>query len=314
LNVASSWKLGEQDLETVPCPACGGSRHAPLASTDRYDMGLRTVGCEACGMVYTQPQPTTLALDTFYREHYRHFYQGALEPSEATIKRLHKDKRCAEAVSFMDLCGTLKRGLKVLDVGASEGVLLRALGDAVPTSQRYAVEPNAVYGAFAVQHAGCRWFDSLDSLRTAGEGGFDLITMVHVFEHVKQPVQQLRELSALLAPGGAIYIDVPDVTTYAKLNDLHIAHLLHFGPDTLRRVATVAGLKVQVLERHIPIMHPRSLHVVLRPEAGVQPEAPHNLKEGWAQTRRAGRHVWAQHRRRWPWWRRIRHMISGRCG
>ncbi len=309
--MASSWKLGEQDLETVACPACGGLDHQVLARTDRYDMDIHTVGCADCGLVYTNPQPTKAGLDRFYRDHYRDFYLGEPEPSVATIQRQRKDERCAEAAAFMRGADLLKPAMKLLDVGASEGVLLRAVGDVVPSSQRYAVEPNAVYGAFAIQHAGCCWFDSLDSLRAAGEGGFDLITMVHVFEHVKQPVQQLRELSALLAPGGAIYIDVPDVTTYGRLNDLHIAHLLHFGPDTLRRVATAAGLKVQVLERHVPIMHPRSLRVVLRPEAGIQPEALQNLKEGWAQTRRAGRNVWAQHRRRWPWWRRLVHMVRG---
>ena len=229
----STWKLREQDLEPVACPACASHDHERLARTDRYDMDIQTVGCRACGLVFTNPQPSGQALDRFYRDHYRDFYLGEREPSLNTIRRQRKDERCAEAVAFMGRSSLLKPDMKALDVGASEGVLLRALGEAVASS-RFAVEPNAAYGAFAVAHAGCRWFDSLESLRAAGEGGFDLITMVHVFEHVKQPVQELRRLAGLLAPGGAIYVDVPDVTTYGRLGDLHIAHLFHFGPDSLR--------------------------------------------------------------------------------
>lgn len=305
-----SWALGHDRLETVPCPSCGGTAFELLATTDRYDMGLHTSGCSTCGLVMSNPQPTAEALDTFYRQHYRSFYQGAAEPSLAYIHSYRKDERCAEAVAFMQRSGLLREGMKALDIGASEGVLLHALAQQVPTARRVAVEPNPVFGAFAVQHAGCTLHASVEALVAAGEGGFDLISMVHVYEHIKQPVQFLRALKPLLASGGKVYIDVPDITTYGRLNDLHIAHLYHFGPDTLARAAAVAGYRVEVCERHLPIKHPKSLRCVLVPDALATAPAPGNLLQGWQATRRAGRHVWAAHRRRWPWTRRLRHMLG----
>lgn len=307
-----AWKPRDVDLERVPCPACDGTRVTLLARTDRYDMDVHTVGCEACGLVYTNPRLTARALDDFYRERYRTFYQGDPLPSLATIARLCKDVRCAEAVDFLRREGVLREGgMRVLDVGASEGVLLRAVRTALPDSERFAVEPNAAYGTFAIEHAGCRWFDSLDALRAARLDGFHLVSMVHVFEHVNDPVRTLRELAALLAPGGAIYLDVPDVTRYGRLDDLHIAHIVHFGPDTLTRVAARAGLAVRVLQRHEPKEHPKSIRAVLSIAPDTPVSSPTNRREGWTQTRRAGRHVWAKHRRRWPWWRRLAHMVSG---
>ena len=63
----SSWNLDRSRLEQVACPLCQGIEFERLAATDRYNMGLVTVGCLGCGLVMTNPQPTAEALDDFTR-------------------------------------------------------------------------------------------------------------------------------------------------------------------------------------------------------------------------------------------------------
>ncbi len=300
------WKIGDAELEEVPCPLCNGTDFSTLAVTDRYDMDVVTVGCKACGLVMTNPQPTEASLNDFYEHHYRRYYQKTDVPSLDYIREYRKDERAAYTASFLQRQGALRPGMRVLDIGASEGCILKAVRDLEPTAQAVAVEPNTLFGQFAVSHAGCSLYPSVEALIAGGERGFDLIVVNHVYEHVKQPVAFLHQVSELLGPQGRIYIDVPDITQYEGLESLHIAHLYHFGPTTLRRAAQLGGLAVDVLEAHAPVMHPRSLRCVLRP--GSEPvTSPAPTREGWDRIREAQRRAARYHRRRWPLGRRLSH-------
>jgi SAM-dependent methyltransferase len=305
---AQDWKSSTAELEVVACPLCRGRRFQALADTDRYDMDVVTVGCLGCGLVLTNPQPTEAALGDFYATHYRRYYQKTDTPSLDYIREYRKDERAAYTTSFLQKQEALRDGMRVLDIGASEGCILKAIRDVVPSATAVAVEPNPLFGGFAVSHAGCVLFPSVEALRDAGEARFDLIVINHVYEHVKQPVDFLRQLASLLAPTGRIYIDVPDVTEYTGLESLHVAHIYHFGPATLRRAAGLAGYAVQVLEKHTPVMHPKSLRCLLEARDGAV-AAPVPVREGWAEVLRAQRRADRYHRRRWPLWRRLRHAL-----
>jgi ubiquinone/menaquinone biosynthesis C-methylase UbiE len=306
-----AWRFDAQQLETVACPLCSGQRFSTLASSDRYDMDLCTAGCEGCGLIMTNPQPTDAALDDFYQRHYRNYYQKTDTASLEYIREYRKDERAAEAATYMKQHGLLHEDMAVLDIGASEGCLLHAIAALVPSAQRVAVEPNAQFAEFALTHAGCTWHASLDALRREQPTArFDLVTINHVYEHVKHPTGFLRDLCSLLKPSGRIYIDVPDVTAYRRLEDLHIAHLYHFGPDTLRRAAQGAGYRVEQLQHHAPVMHPLSLRMILKLDAAAQPAPLVNLREGWRQVRGAGRRAWHFHRKRWPLQRRLAHLLG----
>jgi 2-polyprenyl-3-methyl-5-hydroxy-6-metoxy-1,4-benzoquinol methylase len=81
---------------------------------------------------------------------------------------------------------------------------------------------------------------------------FDLITMRGVIEHVPDPVKVIRKCSSLLKPGGYFYITAtPNGASFVA--DLFreqwvlfdpIAHIWHFSPETLARIAKRFGLKL----------------------------------------------------------------------
>lgn len=295
----SSWTLDRSRLEHVACPLCHGLEFERLAATDRYDMGIVTVGCLGCGLVMTNPQPTSEALDDFYAHHYRRYYRQSEAPTMNYIRALRIDERTAATVDFLIARGELRPGMAVLDVGASEGSMLRAVGDRLPTTRRVAIEPDSGLGRFTVQHAGCQMHSTLDEFRDSHPEPVDLVIMNHVLEHIKNPVQFLASLKPLLSSNARVYIDVPDLQEYHKLSALHIAHLYHFGQDTLVRTAANAGYTVNLIEKHAPAKHPRSLRCVLSPvDAAVVPE-PVNQRTGWQVISACAHHAWYAHGKRW---------------
>lgn len=303
----SSWNLDRSRLEQVPCPLCQGVKFERLAATDRYNMGLVTVGCVGCGLVMTNPQPTAYALDDFYANHYRRFYSdfGPRDgiPTEAHIRAYRIDRRCAVTAEFLVARGELLPGMVVLDIGAAEGSMLKAVGDQVPSTRRIAIEPNPTFGRFAMAHADCEWHASLDDCRASLPPPIDLVIINHVLEHLKHPVQVLESLKPMLAPNARVYIEVPDVLEYRKLKVLHIAHLYHFSADTLAHLATNAGFDVCLVEAYAPAKHPRSLRCVL--SASVDAARPSdrptviNRRTGWGVVTACARHAWFAHSKRW---------------
>jgi len=214
--------------------------HEVVSETDRHGRPLRTVIDMDTGLVRNDPIPGDDELAKFYSEDYRTSYKGSEKPRNRQI--LRNFRRAGEHVrQFRDV---LDRAHRVLDVGAGSGefaFLMQSLG-----KQVVGIEPNAGYAAY------CREDLGLD-VRTAHlapdlfePGSFDLIRLNHVLEHLNAPVAYLAMIATWLAPGGVLYVEVPNVETYAREksrgNMFHYGHIFNFNPWTLRTAAALAGL------------------------------------------------------------------------
>jgi hypothetical protein len=104
--------------------------------------------------------------------------------------------------------------------------------------------------------AGLNVTDNLDDLP---RGHFGLITLHHVFEHLPEPTETLSQLRPLLAPNGALFIEVPNGRSLrARLSlpalsrtgwfeERHRAfpiHLAYYSPRTLQLTLESAGWRV----------------------------------------------------------------------
>lgn len=124
-----------------------------------------------------------------------------------------------------------------LEIGASDGALIRALRDQFHTLNFTGIELNtdavrkAKNAGLPVEHA------NLDSLK---ERTFDIIYMIAVLEHVNSPRNFLKQVHDLLTPNGLLFISQPcqDVPSY----DVFFSdHLHHFGVAHLRQYAEMSG-------------------------------------------------------------------------
>ena len=215
--------------------------HEVVSEKDRHGRPLRTVVCMETGLVRNDPIPGDEELAKFYSEDYRTSYKGSEKPRKRQILRNFR-RAAGHVEEFRDV---LDPAQTVLDVGAGSGefaFLMTSLGKQVT-----GIEPNAGYAAY------CRDDLGLD-IRTAHldpalfeAGSFDLIRLNHVLEHLNDPVKYLAMIAEWLTPIGVLYVEVPNIETYAREksrgNMFHYGHIFNFNPWTLRAAAGLAGLE-----------------------------------------------------------------------
>jgi SAM-dependent methyltransferase len=99
----------------------------------------------------------------------------------------------------------------LLDVGCGQGFFLREAARAGYIAQGIDVSRRAV--EFAAGSVGVHAEQvTLDVLLARGTR-FDIITLWHVLEHVLSPVEELKKVRQLLAPGGWCLVEVPNLNS-----------------------------------------------------------------------------------------------------
>lgn len=99
--------------------------------------------------------------------------------------------------------------------------------------------------------------DNVKFFRTAIDDYFpktlyDLITAVHCFEHVTDPVRSLQHMARMLAPNGRLLIIVPNFGgAWSRLYgaDWHMLrtehHAFHYTPESLERLLQSCGYEIR---------------------------------------------------------------------
>lgn len=223
----------------MPCPGCGHGKSTRVAGIDRRLKRLTTVACNHCGLLYTNPMPTDAELNAYYSDFYRFDYQAA----STAPKEKHLAKRRNEAaIRVNQLEGLLPAHARTLDFGCGSGEFVTAM--LALGHDAHGFEPGETYGSHA---------QSLHGERISIKGWqeveyperFDLVTCFHVLEHLRNPVDALKQMARWSAPDGRVYVEVPDLGS-ARGNKgfgaLHFAHLLGFNHHNLIVAAARAGL------------------------------------------------------------------------
>jgi len=254
-------------ISSAPCALCGGTGYRLVAAMS----WRRILRCARCALVRADPMPSMeekLRAETHdYTEDpacpevqdlFANYHRDYVE--DPIIRRMRQHLRDLEEVA-----GGPKR---LLDVGAATGIFLHLAreGGWTPTG----IELCAERAAAAAQE-----FDvpvltgTFEDLDLDGRR-FEAISMLDVVEHTFDPLAMIRRAHAILPPGGALFIAVPNqqclltvlVNAYARLGGPAAArllprlyvplHLHYFTPATLRRLVTTAGFRVHRL-RHAPV-------------------------------------------------------------
>ncbi len=131
----------------------------------------------------------------------------------------------------------------VMDIGCGTGGTLKAFSDL----SGWRLFGSELDGRSLPVLKSIRGFEELYTCPLSGlPGQFTLITMVHALEHFPEPVTTLRALHAKIAPGGRLFVEVPNAE--ANPFDYLIAdHMLHFTPRTLTSAAARSGFAVDCL-------------------------------------------------------------------
>ena len=152
---------------------------------------------------------------------------------------------------FVDL-----RGLRVLDVGCGGGILSEALAERGASVLGIDLAESALQAAEAHRAGQAVEYRLESSRETAARGEvFDVVTCMEMLEHVADPAAVLRDIHALLKPGGWAFFSTINRTLKARLGAVYAAEYLlrlvpqgthqydwFIKPAELSRMAERAGL------------------------------------------------------------------------
>ncbi len=198
------------------------------------------------GPWYVFPQPAPETLDVIYPPDYGPFQfeqlRGPSRWARDAVQRL-------KAARIVRVAG---RDGKILDVGTGSGALLRQLRHlGIPSESLYANDFSA-HSLRALANDGFRVLAGPAELIESTER-FQVICLNQVLEHMAQPVEVVRRLAGLLAPGGHLYIETPstdglDCRLFRRRywGGYHFPrHFFLFNEASLTRLLLEAGLEVR---------------------------------------------------------------------
>lgn len=231
--------LRPEDLTTVTvCEVCGGRTFAGELFADPWKLDR----CQGCGLVFTNPRFTDQKLNQLYTAEYYETGASACFEMQLVPPRFD-DFQLAQSCRAMLRTAKQPRSI---DVGCGPGRLVEAFARSGFLAK--GIEPSAMAAATAQS----RNRDITNA--TVGDmpsTAFDVVTAMHVLEHVPTARTFVGECARILAPGGILVIEVPN---YASRNSQALgprwphlypdSHLYQFTPATLRRLIAGAGLRV----------------------------------------------------------------------
>lgn len=241
-------------IHYTTCPACGGQHiHSQLTAKD-YTVSQQDFAiwhCDDCSLRFTQDVPAQDAIGAYYQSD---AYISHSDTKEGLVNRLYHMVRNHTLKGKRKLVQSqtgLQKG-SILDIGCGTGAFLHTMKEGGWTIT--GLEPDATARTKAKELYGIEPGEP-GSLFTLPAGGYQGITMWHVLEHVHELHAYLRRLHDLLAPGGKIFIAVPNYTSSdAELYQQYWAaydvprHLYHFSPASMEKLLSLFQLQLVAIK------------------------------------------------------------------
>ena len=276
--------MADQQMLNQRCPLCAHNEARFFSRKISFGFPIQYLICQNCGFVFQDASESQAADPQFYAETYRKIYQSTEAPTAKDLRQ--QTLRAENQVEYLRKLDVFDPK-RVLDFGASSGLLLEKLHEAFGC-EVMGVEPGRAYRERA-EARGIPMAASLDALMSGNPGRFNLVTMMHVLEHLQNPLETMDTIrEKLLLPNGYILVEVPNL--YAH-DSFELAHLSCFTTHTLTQMLLMAGFSlISVRKYGLPRSETLDLYVealAINSNCQVMPEHV-EPERGVAAKRRAG--------------------------
>lgn len=215
------------------------------AVRDVWSQPADVVYCGDCGLYYMPQPPSVAEMGVYYDTKYHR-----LGTAMAALKTVFRNARCESQQAYIKRLAPAPP-MSILEIGAADGMLLskfRHTGAAIrglDYNRAVAAIARSRYGVTVVKQ------DIFDVTETYG-----LILMSHTLEHFPDITAVMTKLTATLAAGGLLFVEVPHSPTPPdsprdEIDEfLQTTHTYNFTPRSLGRLLENFGLEALDVSRH----------------------------------------------------------------
>lgn len=250
--------------DELRCPICG-TRAPDLAPWLEIPVDVKTaqpirsgqlVWCRACDVglmrrsLTAEESRASYDMAAYYTHGQSHFPEVSASPAERVLVKLAWLTDRGRMMDAGRLLALQPDPARVLDIGCGGGDFVATL--AAPGRALHGVEPDPEARKMATARGVEVEAGTAEAIPPATAAlTFDLVVMTHVLEHCADPALALRNVRALLAPGGGFYCEVPNCAalhfqTYSEISEmLDVPRHVHFFTGrSLRRLMEQAGFEI----------------------------------------------------------------------
>ena len=176
---------------------------------------------------------------------YENYYKKPKDPDgKIRILKNEKNYKLTQFKIILNYLSKIKGG-KILDIGCGYGWLLSVLNK--NKWKRYGVEIN--YDCHKIAKKNMDFiFDDINKVKN---NTFDVVTLIHVIEHIKNPIKFLQIIKKKLRKNGVLIIETPDFdsamariynTKFRLLHDP--THITLFSLDSISKLMRNLNFKI----------------------------------------------------------------------
>ena len=231
-------------MTDVPCNLCNKNDYSILFGPGVAQIN-QIVKCNHCGLMYANPRLRDADQDMVKD------YDPAwvLQHSEQRF-----DKESLQVRDYQKTREFLKKSFpdrgKLIEIGSGFGHLLNYFK---PDGwDVMGVEPNRGGCQFSESEFGIKTIPKTIEEAALAENSVDVVLMMHVIEHVPDPLGTFKEVYRILKPGGYFVLETPryDTLMFRLLGKRERSiscdgHIYFFTADTFKKMATNTGFQVQ---------------------------------------------------------------------
>ena len=211
--------------------------------------------CAGCDVAFLYPALTAEEEERFYAKEFEKFMEkragqdfdwsgpeGHFQSNQKQYER--------RLPFFADL---LKPGKRVLEIGCSSGFML------VPLKKKgldvVGVEPSGGFGGF-LKKQDVKVYGSVEELSKTEKEKFDIVMHFFVLEHIREPLDFLKQGLSLLKDNGVLVFEVPSrddpLVTIYNIPAFHkfywsVAHNYYFNRPSLEFLLKQLGKKFEII-------------------------------------------------------------------
>lgn len=237
------------------CPVC--QSNATTAEVERLSDRRKGLDgewsldvCGDCGSMFMDPMPSDSELNRYYEE----YYEASAE--DAVVETRLGSRAPALRRAYHWLSGDvdprdfvhIPAGGKVLDYGSGGGTYL-AYFHSRGIDIVGADVSETMLAACARAGLQVRRVDSFDRAPFSDQE-FDVVYLMQVFEHLRNPRASMRDLARILKPGGHLYLALPNGASFWRrvFGKNWVSgwfapfHLVHYTAESLKRLGAEFAL------------------------------------------------------------------------